>query len=155
MKKVAPLEAILWSIAFPGFPQLLAGKYIKGILFLFLEFLVNGQSHFNKAIMLSFLGDTRLAGEIIDYQWLMFYPCLYMFAMWDAFKHSLERECPFSYIPFAFAAYFVTIGLMYSPIVTIKNRLIGPIFLPILFLIPGLIVGFLIRYILIKFKGSI
>ncbi|MED1204300.1 hypothetical protein [Heyndrickxia acidicola] len=154
MKKVAPLEAILWSIAFPGFPQLLSGKYIKGFLFLFLEFLVNGQSHFNKAIMLSFLGDTRLAGEIVNYQWLMFYPCIYMFAMWDAYKNSLERESQFSYIPFAFAAYFVTIGLMYSPIVTIKNRLIGPIFLPILFIIPGLVAGFFIRYILIKIRGS-
>ena len=35
------LEAILWSIALPGFAQLLNKKFVKGIFFIFLEFLVN------------------------------------------------------------------------------------------------------------------
>ncbi|MBU8878855.1 hypothetical protein BGM26_07630 [Bacillus sp. FJAT-29790] len=32
-------EALLWSIALPGFGQFLNGKPIKGIVFVFLEFL--------------------------------------------------------------------------------------------------------------------
>jgi TM2 domain-containing membrane protein YozV len=38
MKKTTKLEAILWSVAFPGFGQLLNGHLIKGIMFIFLEY---------------------------------------------------------------------------------------------------------------------
>ncbi len=31
------LEAILWSIALPGFSQLLNRKFVKGIVFLFVR----------------------------------------------------------------------------------------------------------------------
>lgn len=34
MNKTSKLEAIFWSIAFPGFGQLLYGQLIKGIIFL-------------------------------------------------------------------------------------------------------------------------
>jgi hypothetical protein len=152
MKKVEPLEAILWSIALPGFSQLLSGSIIKGLFFVSLEFIINVNSHFNKGIMLSFLGKTAEAANVIDYQWLMFYPCLYMFAMWDAFKMAQDKEKRYQYIPFAFGAYFVTIGLMYSPLVYVNGIFIGPVFLPMIFLIPGLGIGFIIQYLIIKFK---
>ncbi|KQL54855.1 hypothetical protein AN964_15950 [Heyndrickxia shackletonii] len=154
MKKVEPLEAILWSIALPGFAQLLSGSLVKGILFILLEFLINVKSNFNEGIMLSFLGQTVMASKIINYQWLMFYPCLYMYAMWDAYKSAQEKVKKYSYLPFAFGAYFVTVGLMYSPQIKIFNIFIGPIFLPMIFLIPGLIIGNGIRLILIKISKS-
>ncbi|WP_433749117.1 hypothetical protein [Falsibacillus pallidus] len=152
MKELDKLEAILWSIALPGFPQLLAGSLVKGILFVFLEILFNMMSHFNKAIMLSFLGETGQASEIVDYQWLMFYPCLYMFAMWDAYKLSLKEKEPYTYLPFAFGAYLVTVGLMYAPKVYLFNLFPGPVFLPILALLPGLGIGFLIRSLIVQKK---
>lgn len=39
-------EKLLWSIALPGFGQLLNGKYLKEILLIVLEFSINVQSHF-------------------------------------------------------------------------------------------------------------
>lgn len=36
-------EKLLWSFALPGFGQILNQKYIKAILFIFLELLVNIQ----------------------------------------------------------------------------------------------------------------
>ena len=83
-----PKEKLLWSIALPGFGQLLNGKYLKGILFIVLEFTINVQSHFNELILFSFNGDIEKAVEHTEYQWLMFYPCVYFFAMWDAFKDA-------------------------------------------------------------------
>jgi hypothetical protein len=148
-KTLNKLEAILWSIALPGFPQLLINSYIKGILFVTLEFLVNIQSNFNEAIRLSFLGETRLAAEVIDYQWLMFYPCLYMFAMWDAFKSADGERDKYSFLPFVCTAYTVTTGLMLSPKLFIKDIFIGPIFLPMICVLPGVGAGFLIRKILV------
>ena len=146
------LEAILWSIALPGFAQLLNGKIIKGIIFIFLELLVNVNSHFNIVILYSFQGKIREAIEATNYQWLMFYPCLYMFAMWDAYKDAEGETPPYSYLPFVFGAYFVTIGLMYSSSLKLGQILLGPVWLPILFLIPGLMVGNFVKCIVMRIK---
>ncbi|MFP7295903.1 hypothetical protein [Neobacillus niacini] len=149
MKKMSKLEAVLWSIAFPGFSQLLSGQYIKGILFVILEFIINVNSHFNSAIMYSFLGEIKSAESVVNYQWLMFYPCVYMFSMWDGYRYAMPSDEKHSYLPFVFSAYFVTVGLMISPKVTIFNVHPGPVFLPMLFVIPGVLIGFLIRWLIL------
>jgi hypothetical protein len=89
MNKEKIIENILWRLALPGFAQLLNRKYIKGILFTGLEFLVNVQANFNHAILLSFHGENKKAIEITNYQWLMFYPCLYFFAIWEIITHEM------------------------------------------------------------------
>lgn len=155
MKKMSKLEAVLWNIAFPGFTQLLTGQYIKGVLFVVLEFIMNVNSHFNSGIMFSFLGEIQKAEEILDYQWLMFYPCVYMFSIWDAYRFAMSAEEKYSFLPFVFGAYFVTVGLMLSPKVTVFQIHPGPIFLPMIFLIPGLIVGGIIQQILaVNYRNS-
>ncbi|MTW87018.1 hypothetical protein F3157_15330 [Virgibacillus dakarensis] len=144
------MEKLLWSIALPGFGQLLNGKYIKGIVFIFLEFLVNVQGNLNKVIFLSFHGEIEQAIQQADYQWIMFYPCLYFFAIWDAFKDAGGGKKPYSFLPFVFSAYFMTIGTIYSSKLTLFGVLLGPIWLPILSVIPGLLIGFLLQRILRK-----
>jgi hypothetical protein len=82
------MDKLFWSIALPGFGQLLNGKYIKGIVLIALEFLINVQANFNEVIILSFQGNIQAAIQKADYGWLMFYPCLYFFAMWDAYRDT-------------------------------------------------------------------
>lgn len=152
MKKLSKLEAVLWSVALPGFSQLLVGDYIKGIILILLEFVINVNSHFNLAIMHSFMWEIDSATEVLDFQWLMFYPCVYMFGMWDAYRNAMPKDERLSFLPFVFGAYFVTIGLMLSTKLTIFHVKLGPVFLPMSFLIPGLLVGFVIRYLILKFS---
>lgn len=147
-------EAILWSIALPGFAQILNRKIFKGIIFIVLEFLINVNSNFNSAIMSSFLGEIDNALQVTNFQWLMFYPCVYMFAMWDAFKDADGETSPYSFLPFVFGAYFVTVGIMYSPIFKINGVLLGPIWLPMLSLIPGLLIGYCIWFIIHLVKSN-
>ncbi|MDZ5470506.1 hypothetical protein SM124_01970 [Bacillus sp. 31A1R] len=154
MKKMSKLEAVLWSIALPGFSQLLMGQFLKGISLVTLEFLINVFSRFNLAIMNSFQGNIQEAIAVLDFQWLMFYPCLYMFAMWDAYRSAMPENEELSFLPFVFGAYFITVGLMYSTQLKIFGVLFGPVFLPMLSIIPGLMVGFIIRYIILKVRRS-
>ncbi len=147
-------EALLWSIALPGFGQFINKKYFKGLLLIFLEFVVNVMSHFNYAILQSFNGNIIGAIEVTNYQWLMFYPCLYFFAIWDAYRDANDPPESYIYLPFAFSAYFVTVGLMYSARLKVFGILFGPVFLPMLFVIPGLTVGFLIRKIILNVKSK-
>ncbi|MCM3567785.1 hypothetical protein [Neobacillus mesonae] len=141
-------EAVFWSIALPGFGQFLNGKWLKGLMLVGLEFLINIQANFNEVIISSFNGNIDLAIQQTDFQWLMFYPCLYFFAMWDAFKDAGGGKKRNAFLPFAFSAYFVTVGLIFSTKLKIFGVLLGPMWLPMLFVIPGLGVGFLLQAIL-------
>lgn len=144
------IEALFWSIALPGFAQLLSGRLLKGFLFIGLEFLVNVQSNFNEIIRLSFHGEIERAADVANYQWLMFYPCLYFFAMWDAYRDAEGGKGKYSFLPFVFSAYFVTVGCIYSSDFRLFGVLLGPVWFPMLCVVPGLIVGNLLRIILKK-----
>ncbi|MFE8064771.1 hypothetical protein [Priestia aryabhattai] len=146
------IEKLLWSIALPGFGQFLNGKFMKGIIFIFLEFLVNIQANFNEIIILSFHGSIQAAIQQTNYQWLMFYPCLYFFAMWDAYRDADGGKILYSYIPFVMMAYFVTVGLIYSSRLQLFGILLGPVWLPMIFVIPGLIVGLSIQKVIHMFR---
>ncbi|KRG12387.1 membrane protein [Virgibacillus soli] len=137
-------EKLFWSIAFPGFGQLLNKKYVKGLVLIALEFVVNVKARFNDVIIASFHGDMDMAMEQVNFQWLLFYPCLYFFAMWDAYKDAGGGKEPYSFMPFVFCAYFVTVGTVYSSKIT---YLPGIIWFPMLCVIPGVIVGLFIKRI--------
>ena len=149
-----PIEVLFWSIAFPGFGQFLNRKIIKGIIFILLEIIINVQSRFNEIIVLSFHGETEQALSITNFQWLMFYPCLYFYGMWDAYRDAGGVKHKFSFLPYAFCAYFVTVGLIYSPKLSVFGFLFGPVWLPMLFVIPGIIVGNILIYIGKRFSTT-
>jgi hypothetical protein len=148
------LEKALWSIAIPGFGQFLNRRYFKGIVLIALEFLINSQANINTAIVSSFLGNTELAVSQSNYQWLMFYPCVYLYSIWDAYKDGQEKESPLLFLPFAIAAYVETIGVIYSKVFRINGILLGPIFLPMACIFLGLSIGFLIRALILKLSAK-
>lgn len=143
-------EKLLWSIALPGFGQILNGRFLKGLLFIMLEFLINAQSNLNVVILLSFHGEIEQAIQQTNYQWLMFYPCLYFFAMWDAYKDAGGGKSSFAFLPFAFSAYFMTVGVIYSTSFKMTGILFGPLWLPILSVIPGVVIGLLLKKLINK-----
>jgi hypothetical protein len=84
-----------------------------------------------------------------NFSWLLFYPCVYTFGMWDAYRDAGGNTKPYSFLPFVFAAYFSTVGLIFSPNLTVMGVLLGPVFLPILAIFTGMLVGFLIQRVLL------
>jgi hypothetical protein len=149
-KKNKITESILWSIALPGFSQLLNGRLLKGLLFVGLEFVINVMANFNEIIRLSFIGNIEDAVSHTNYQWLMFYPCLYFFAMWDGFKDAGGGKKPYSYLPFVSSAFLVTLGIMYSAQAKVFGIVLGSVWFPMLCVIPGLLIGISIKVILNK-----
>ncbi|SEQ49898.1 hypothetical protein [Piscibacillus halophilus] len=146
------LEVLFWSIAFPGFGQLLNHQLIKGIALIILEVVINVYSKFNQAILYSFIGEIDKAIHVVDYQWLMFYPCIYFFGIWDAYKHADGKNPPYEFLPFVFSAFFVTVGLMYSYRAEILGYILGPVWTPIIFLIPGICIGLFIRKLILFYQ---
>lgn len=139
------LEKLLWCVALPGFGQFLNKKYVKGIVLLILEILVNVKAKLNEIIVFSFQGKIEQAIAATDIEWLMFYPCVYMFAIWDAYRDDRGETSPFSFLPFLLAGFFGTVGVIYSTKMTIAGFLLGPVWLPMLFSLIGVCVGWFLR----------
>lgn len=146
------IETLLWCIAFPGFGQFLNRRFGKGIVLIVLEIVINMGANLNQIILLSFQGEIEKAVLLVNFQWLMFYPCVYMFGMWDAYKDAGGGSSPFAFLPFVSAAFFATVGVMYSPILKIFGILLGPVWLPMLFCFLGIGIGIMIRFLLLKWK---
>lgn len=150
MGKYNALEAALWSVAIPGFGQLINKKYIKALIFLALELLINMQSGLNTIIIYSFHGQISEAIYATNYQWLMFYPCVYIFAVWDAYRDGAGKEIPLLFLPFALSAYTGTVGVIFSNTLKINNILLGPLWLILIFCAIGFGLGLIIRLIILK-----
>lgn len=142
------VEKLLWSIALPGFGQLLNRRYLKGVVLILLEILINHMARLNTIILLSFKGDITGAITAVNYQWLMFYPCVYMFAIWDAFKDAGGGRSPYATLLFVVPAYMATVGIMYSDTLKIFNTLLGPVWLPMLFCFLGIMLAAIIRKVI-------
>nr|WP_216855399.1 hypothetical protein [Paenibacillus alba] len=119
-------------------------KYLKGVVLIALEVLINVQSDLNVSIQMSFQGNIAGAIETTDYEWLMFYPCVYMFGIWDAYRDADEKEQPLSFLPYVSAAFFATVGMIYSP------YFLGPVWLSLLFCFVGVGIGLLLKKILLR-----
>jgi hypothetical protein len=145
-------EVLMWSLAMPGVGQFLNGKLIKGIVLLVLELIINVQGRLNLAIVHSFQGQIEEAIAITDYQWVMFYPCVYMFGIWDAYRDAGGNERPYSFLPFVFAAYLGTLGVIYSDRLNVLGMIAGPIWLPIICLVLGTSVGGVLQSLLVRTK---
>lgn len=143
-------EILLWSIALPGFGQLLNRAYLKGIILIALEVIVNVKGNLNYVIVLSFHGRIQEAIGQTDYLWYMFYPCLYFFAIWDAYKDAGGGEGALAFLPLVVTTYFVTISVALSPIINVFGYYIGPVWLPIISIPIGLLLGEIIRKILLR-----
>lgn len=151
--KKSKYEVLFWSIALPGFGQLLNHRYVKGFILIILEFIVNVMGNINKVIVFSFHGNIEEAIMEADYLWIMFYPCLYFFAIWDAYRDAGGGKKPYAFLPFVFAAYFVTVGIIYSTNFTIFGYLIGPMWLFIITTPIGLGVGATIKWFILRSRS--
>jgi len=144
-------QATLWSIAIPGFGQIINGKYIKGLTLIALELLINMHSSLNTIIIYSFQGQIMESINATNYQWLMFYPCIYLFAIWDAYNDADQGKTPLLFMPFALAAYSGTIGVIFSNTFTIKNIYLGPLWSFLFFVPIGLGIGFFVRFVMLRY----
>lgn len=143
----SPLTAALWSVAIPGFGQLYNRKLAKGLVFIVLEFLINVNSHLNSAIFYSWTFDISRAQSILNYDWLLFYPCMYVFAIFDAYHdgcraigHTYPKLLP---VPFFATCFIGTIGLSLSSgaVHVVVLEQLGPVFMGAILLLLGLGIG--------------
>ena len=85
-----PFVIACWSAAFPGLGHLLLSKYLRGYLLFLWELVVNVKGHINLAILYSFTGEFQMAKDILDINWVMLYIPTFIFAIWDAYRTTVD-----------------------------------------------------------------
>lgn len=86
----SPWSLVWWSAAFPGAGHMQLCKYGSGAILMIWEFVVNFKAHLNEAIFYSMIGDFKAAKSVIDIKWFLFYMAVYVFAMWDCYRLTLD-----------------------------------------------------------------
>lgn len=85
---LSPNAAMMWSLVLPGFGQIYNKDYIVGFILMGWELLVNVKSNLNLVLLQTFIGDGPGAHLAVNYQWALFYPSVYGFAIWQAYNFA-------------------------------------------------------------------
>ncbi|MFD2045469.1 hypothetical protein ACFSTA_17435 [Ornithinibacillus salinisoli] len=131
--------AALFSLLMPGFGQIYNGYFMKGVFFVIVEHLDNILGKINQAIHLDFNGYHQAALDITVYDFMLFYPGFYAYAVWDAWYYAKEgANKATTAIPFIFAGFLGEIGAIFAPKFTIPTLTVG------LFMIIPMLIGMVI-----------
>jgi len=85
-----PWVTAWWSAALPGLGHISLGDYIKGFILVGLELFINISAHLNQAILYYFTGQFDLGRAIVDDRWLLSYPPIYIYAIWNSYQLTVE-----------------------------------------------------------------
>lgn len=85
-----PWLVAFFSFSFPGFGYLLQDRYLKGFTLIIWEFFINTHAKINLGIMYSLIGRFDKAKDILDERWLILYIGIYMYAIWDGYRSTVD-----------------------------------------------------------------
>lgn len=86
----SPYIIAWWSAAFPGFGHLQMSKYIRGMVLVLWEILINVQAGINEAMVYSFTGRFDMAKDALEPRWMLLYIPVYLFAIWDSYRTTVD-----------------------------------------------------------------
>jgi len=90
LDKSNPWLALVWSALLMGFGHIYNKRALKAIILLGWGVAIIFAGNVDHAIVATFRGQFLQAKEIVDYQWLLFFPSIYVFSMWDAYNDCVE-----------------------------------------------------------------
>ncbi|BCB04174.1 hypothetical protein KH172YL63_23070 [Bacillus sp. KH172YL63] len=92
LDKRNPFLAALWSFFMPGLGQLYIHRIITAFVVVVWSVIFFYYSHMLEGISLLFLGEIKHATEVLDPEWLLMFPSLYGFAIFDAYMNTVENN---------------------------------------------------------------
>ncbi|MBC9783764.1 hypothetical protein H1S01_04460 [Heliobacterium chlorum] len=87
-----PWVAALWSALFSGFGHIYNMKTLKGIILLSWLAVIVYLSNFPMGIIYTFTGRVQEVNSMLNYEWLLFYPSVYIFGIWDSYNDAVEMN---------------------------------------------------------------
>jgi hypothetical protein len=87
-----PSLAVIWSLFVPGLGQLYIHRIITAFFIIVWVVIFAYYSNGLHAISLLFLGKIKEATEALNSEWLLFFPSIYGFAVFDAYENTIENN---------------------------------------------------------------
>jgi hypothetical protein len=90
LDKRKPWNAVIWSVLMPGLGQILVGRVHLACFILTWWIAITYNSHLIEAVHYTCLGEFHQATGVLNPQWVLFMPSIYVFAMYDSFINTVE-----------------------------------------------------------------
>lgn len=87
-----PWVAVTWSALLTGFGHMYNGKALKSLILFGWAVAIIWMAHINDGIIHTFMGEFEKVEESLNYQWLLFFPSIYLFAIWDSYNDAVEMN---------------------------------------------------------------
>jgi len=95
LDKKNPWVGMVWSVLTPGLGQLYGGSTIVGTFILAWWIFVCYKAEAVRAFLYSFLGDFSSVTANVNWQWFLFLPSIYVFAVYQAYASVIESNTLF------------------------------------------------------------
>jgi len=92
LDKRNPIMAIFWSIFVPGLGQLYIHRITTAFFVIIWTVVFFYHSRGLEAISLLFLGEIQQSTSVIKPEWLLFFPSIYGFAVFDSYINTVENN---------------------------------------------------------------
>ncbi|WP_248924686.1 hypothetical protein [Paenibacillus hamazuiensis] len=97
LDKKKPWIAAFWSMTVPSLGQLYIHRIVSAVFTLVITLLIVINSNFIEGLHYFFMGDFRKSGEIVGAQWLLYFPSIYFFGIYDAYINTVNYNKLFDY----------------------------------------------------------
>jgi hypothetical protein len=95
LDKKHPWLGLVWSFLSPGLGQLYSGSMIVGTFILAWWIYICYKAEAVRTLLCSFLGDFASAVDVVNWQWFLFLPSMFTFAIYHAYTSVNENNILF------------------------------------------------------------
>ncbi|MFC7060800.1 hypothetical protein [Halobacillus seohaensis] len=92
LDKRNPVMAFIWSLFVPGLGQLYIHRILTAFFVITWFVIFSYFSHSLESVSLLFLGEIQEATTVLKPEWLLFFPSLYGFAIFDSYMNTVENN---------------------------------------------------------------
>ena len=92
LDKRNPIMAVIWSLFIPGLGQLYIHRIVTAFFVIIWTVVFFYYSRGLEAISLLFLGEIKKDTTVINLEWLLFFPSLYGFSVFDSYINTVENN---------------------------------------------------------------
>ncbi|MGD6965571.1 hypothetical protein ACQCVP_04030 [Rossellomorea vietnamensis] len=92
LDKRNPVMSVIWSLFVPGLGQLYIHRILTAFFVIIWVVTFSYFSHGLEAISLLFLGKVQEATSVLKPDWLLFFPSIYGFSVYDSYINTVENN---------------------------------------------------------------
>ncbi|WP_366161553.1 hypothetical protein ABXS71_22075 [Bacillus infantis] len=92
LDKRNPVMAVVWSLFVPGLGQLYIHRIVSAFLGIVWTVIFFYYSHGLEALSYLLMGDIKKSTSVISPEWLLFFPSLYGFSLYDSYINTVENN---------------------------------------------------------------